>query len=340
MNAEDRPSSGLTARQRWSLALAAFGRALVRLLAILIVAGLLAALLFWGVPAFTRRFLLPVEENRERLEQFQASQEQSNQQLSQGMERMQSRLGTLEAQSDQDAQQNARTIAGLQTKLDEAQKTLESRLAGSQSDLAGAQERLDAFGGSLQELSAAVDRLSAVQKAAQDDLGAIAGQEDARNSSLEALRREIQVMKAMELLLRSRLFLGQSNFGLARQDVQSARDLLAGLAKQAPAYQVRALDEIVARLELALGNLPDRPVFAADDLEIAWGLLVQGLPGEAEATPTPSLAASGAFSATITASPTITATLTATLTVTATVEMTPSPSPAFTPTGETPPTAP
>jgi len=41
---------------------------------------------------------------------------------------------------------------------------------------------------------------------------------------------------------------------------------------------------VLSRLDLVLGNLPDFPVIAVDDLNIAWNLLVLGLP-ETGATP-------------------------------------------------------
>ena len=74
---------------------------------------------------------------------------------------------------------------------------------------------------------------------------------------------------------------------------RGTRDLLAELQAEAPDYQAKSIDPVLARLDLALGNLPEYPVIAVDDVDIAWNLLIVGLPesaAEAAAlavTPTP-----------------------------------------------------
>jgi hypothetical protein len=138
------------------------------------------------------------------------------------------------------------------------------------------------------------------------------------------LKREIMLTRAIETLSRARLYLSQSNFGLAKIDVQSARSILAELSTEAPPYQVNAFDQIIGRLDLALGNLPAFPIIAVDDVDIAWQLLMMGLP-ESEAD----------IVATLT--PLRLPTLTSTVEVTATLEefsiftQTPAPPPTISP---------
>ena len=83
---------------------------------------------------------------------------------------------------------------------------------------------------------------------------------------------------------------------MARDDVQAARDILAELLIDATSYQVTSINQIIMRLDFALSNLPAFPVIAVDDVDIAWQLLMRGLPeSEADviatftpsATPTP-----------------------------------------------------
>jgi hypothetical protein len=345
MSANDRlPET--TPGGRAGLFLAAFLRGLARLLVILFVAGALVAVFYFGVPALYRWFITPVERNAERLEGFQTSQEGANRQLAQRLDRLQENLNALETRSVEDT----RTIATLQAQLEEAQGALDASLEASESDLTGAIGRIEALDEGLQDVQAGLDRLAVTQRAGAarqrtlDDQEAAA--EQAVAASMDDLRRELELVKAMELLLRSRLYLGQSNFGLAGQDIQTARDLLAGVRLQAPAYQAPALDAILSRLDLALGNLPERPVIAADDLEIAWQILVQGLPGEGTPegplsrepagifTGTPTITATGEVQATATHTPwlTETAELTGTPASTPTVEERLSPTPAITPT--------
>lgn len=107
------------------------------------------------------------------------------------------------------------------------------------------------------------------------------------NIAMITLKREVMLTRSIETIARARLFLSQSNFGLARVDVQTTRDLLAELLVDAPTYQVDALNQIIMRLDLALGNLPAFPVIAVDDVDIAWQLLITGLPeSEADVIPT------------------------------------------------------
>jgi hypothetical protein len=96
----------------------------------------------------------------------------------------------------------------------------------------------------------------------------------------------------MELLSRSRLYMYQSNFGLAKQDAQSAHDLIATIRSEAPDTLSAELDAVLLRLDLALTNLPDFPVTASNDLDIAWQLLLGRLPQSQPtivATPVPDL---------------------------------------------------
>ena len=133
------------------------------------------------------------------------------------------------------------------------------------------------------------------------------------NSVMIALKREIMFTRTIETLSRARLFLSQSNFGLAKTDVQSARDILVKLSIDAPPYQKDALNQIVARLDLALGNLPAFPVIAADDVDIAWQLMMMGLPeSEADVIATSTPQSAPTFTATPAPEPVLEATPTAT----------------------------
>jgi len=110
-----------------------------------------------------------------------------------------------------------------------------------------------------------------------------------RNESLIELTYQSDLLKAMELLSRARTFLYQSNFGLSRLDVQAAHDVLAEMQSTAPESKQKDLTEALFRLDLALKNLPDFPVAASDDLDIAWQVLLDGYPVVVSPTQTPTL---------------------------------------------------
>jgi cell division protein FtsB len=162
----------------------------------------------------------------------------------------------------------------------EAQDTqLQAQIADLQSQLAETNARIDAVEKTIETQSASIAKLEEMQSSLEQEITT------QNNSVMVALRREIMFTRAIEILSRARLYLAQSNFGFAKQDVQSARDILAELKSDAPTYQVAALDAILARLDLALGNLPAFPVIAAGDVDIAWQLMMLGLPESAADVP-------------------------------------------------------
>jgi hypothetical protein len=103
---------------------------------------------------------------------------------------------------------------------------------------------------------------------------------NATKNPINALRRELQLVKVMELITRSRVSLDQGNIGLAEADIRMARDLLLPLQYRVFDFQREALLTIISRLDLALANFPADLDLVETDLEVAWDLLVAGLPVE------------------------------------------------------------
>ncbi|HEX6035125.1 MAG TPA: hypothetical protein VFY83_11845, partial [Anaerolineales bacterium] len=138
------------------------------------------------------------------------------------------------------------------------------------------------------EIAARTESLENLEEMLSD----LEGQNKANAIELE---RQINILKAMELLSRARLSMYQSNFGLARQDVQLARDLLAEVQPVSSQAEAKELDAVILRLDMTLSNLPDFPVAASDDLDIAWQILLSGLPNvtpTVSVTPSPALTSS------------------------------------------------
>lgn len=165
-------------------------------------------------------------------------------------------------------------------------RDLESQVADLQSQLDAMKTRVGAIEKTIETQTASIAKLDEMQAALEKENTA------QNNSVMVALKREVMFTRAIETLSRARLYLSQSNFGLAKQDAQSARDIIAELKTDAPEYQLPALDSILARLDLVLGNLPAFPVIAANDVDIAWELMMMGLPeSAADVMPTPTLIA-------------------------------------------------
>ena len=81
-------------------------------------------------------------------------------------------------------------------------------------------------------------------------------------------------LRSMELMSRARLFLYQANYGQAEQDVAAAQVVLTRLGSDDV-----DIVEAIERLDRVVAALPDRPVSANADLDIAWQLLLGDLPG-------------------------------------------------------------
>ncbi|MBE0668960.1 MAG: helix-hairpin-helix domain-containing protein [Anaerolineales bacterium] len=144
---------------------------------------------------------------------------------------------------------------------------LEAEVSSLQTQLDEMNARVTALETSVEGYSASIQKLQEMQAELDSQL------QKNNDKILLDLKHEVMMTRALDILARARLYLAQSNFGLAKIDVQSARDLLAEL-------QAETNDDllliVLSRLDLTLGNLPDFPVVAAGDLEIAWQILMSG----------------------------------------------------------------
>jgi uncharacterized coiled-coil protein SlyX len=173
---------------------------------------------------------------------------------------------------------NTDDIAALSARVDAA----ESRLG----ELTGAEGRfgtaLDDTAGRLDDL----DTLIAEQTGRIDDLDDLIAEQDGRIDDLDTLAdtlgedlvtsrtdaaTAVQVLRATELLGRARLFMFQANYGLAADDMRAARDILSELPADEP-----PVADAIERLDRAIATAAAFPVVAADDLDVAWQLLLAG----------------------------------------------------------------
>lgn len=175
-------------------------------------------------------------------------------------------------------------------------RQVEAKVKALQTQLDETNSRVDALEKSIEAHTASLTKLDEIQTTLENEI------KSSQDETLLQLKHEVMFTRALDMLGRARLYLAQSNFGLAREDVKSARDLLAALQAET---KDEARGQAIARLDLTLGNLPTFPVVAAGDLEIAWQILMGG---EAPATAMPE--------STITNTPTVEPTLEVTPTAT------------------------
>ncbi len=209
-------------------------------------------------------------------------------------------------------ERNTAQTAELQTR----QKQLEEQLVEVQTTLSASEAGQAEQAQSLIELDKRMSEIETDVAAHTKSLAALEKMQSELQTQDEMmsaeLQRQINLMKSMELLSRARLYMYQSNFGFAKQDVQSARDLLVEVQPSLKGSLADDVDAVIRRLELALSNLPSFPVAASDDLDIAWQILITGLPEESAtlsetpipiSTPSPTLVVTFTPTAVVTATP-------------------------------------
>lgn len=317
---------------------------LLRLLFIVILGIGLGAAIYYGVvygaPALYYHYVYPVQQNTLRLEDLEARQAQSDQQLAARLETLQTRLDALEVQGDANRETFsslqsgldavATSLTGVQTAQTEAQVAIEDLLAAqaaigvssesiqaaqaeAETHLGEAQAALDDLAQQVAGIDEDVEGLIEAARQSDEEIEALEGELQAVIGPVAGLQYDQYLLRVLDLLTRAELYLAQGNAGLARADVLTARFLLSGLQTQLPAHHQDATVAILTRLDLVLGSLPGATDLARGDLDVAWQLLLRGLTGadaELELTVTPAL--------TLTTTPTLTTTATVTPTETIT----------------------
>lgn len=268
----------------FTTALVAFFRGLVRLIMILFLGALIGVGSYFGVPSLERRFVQPVEENTAQLVRLETDQGQFAALVDERMAVILARLESLETQGDRNRENFSEIEARFVTQEDELENLARDNqerlqaLDALESQLAALQSTLDEMDASYEDQVQA----SATQQAVIDRM---IGSLVQRAADVQSLRNDIQLVKALELLTRARLALARSDTPSALEEVRAAQALLRRLQETVLPFQWETLAAIQTRLELAFVNLTESPLLAIEDLEIAWQLLLRGLPGQPGETP-------------------------------------------------------
>jgi TolA-binding protein len=278
-----------------------FGRFLLGVLRVFLVLAigiLVGTAGFFGVQYLLQQATAPAEANAQRLEGIETQQASVHGQLDERMADFNERLADLEAQADVTVNE-----------LDE--------IRGNEDALADVVSQLDQNLGGLGKLESELE----IELAALRSTVAVMSTKDAvalltptmtptATGDLEALKQEVKMLKALELLSRSRLHFLNADYGLAEKDLQNAYRVLTDLQVAGLAPETEMYNEAMSRLQQAGRHLPASPRIAENDLETAWDLLVEILtnPGEEKeaATPTSALTTFATFTAfpTYTSTPT------------------------------------
>ena len=251
----DIPPSPPSFGDRLAVGAAKVARVLLRLLVVLLLGAGLGAAVYFGVPTLYRSYIEPVRSNSELILQLEEQLAEARVQARNRDLEVSDRLAELEGQLAAQTE----TLAELQTGLEglrTAQEDLVERLAG-----------LDRLGRRVQSLASDAEK-AAAQIAELE--GALSGSD----LPTQRLARQVHLIRSMELLNRARLWLIEGDLGRAGGEIAAARKILEGVIQGAPQVEAETIRPVLERLDLALKDLAVSPVVAADDLEIAWRLLV------------------------------------------------------------------
>jgi len=183
--------------------------------------------------------------------------------------------------------------------MDTANAGLSEGQATLQADISGLRGTAEAQSDEIAALQGGLEAAQTNEAALAETVDAF--REELRGADPAALRQAVLVFRLWELVARARLRLVENNLGLAEDDVKLSLEALALLSAGGQQGLVERLGPIEERLLMAQENLPDAPLPAANDLDLAWqdldeilGVLLvsqtEGTP-EAEVTPEPEVTA-------------------------------------------------
>lgn len=269
------------------------------LILIILIVAVLGAGGYFGAPLLYRQYIQPVQQHTLRLEELETRLDHNEQLVLERSEDLGARITNLEVQLDTDQEtstvveskiesieeqvafltEEVGQLEALRIAIDEIkteQEALRRDLTSTENDLGDLESDVTSMASDLDKMVTTVEDMN-------EQIVAFGETIQNQDNQLQQIAIENQMLKAMELLTRARLFLVQGNITMARADILQARDLLFDLSSLAPEYQQETLLEIVTRLDDVLEIISQSPIAAADRLEAAWQLLVEGLPSEAAA---------------------------------------------------------
>ena len=243
-------------------ALGSFIKALFKFLLAVAALGLVGLIVYFGVIYLYREIIYPIQTNQYKMDDLEAQMTANQNLVNERLSDFNDRLVELESQGDLSTERFAQ---------------FESDLGAAQELLAGQSESLKTLEGLDKSLDALDKRLTALEGVLAETPGPEEEAMMAEGAEVVELRAEVGLLKTMSLMSRSRAYLIQKNYDLALEDAENALVVLQGVQADLPEEKAGVVDGLVERLRLAVNNLPDNPVLASDDLEIAWRTLVDEL---------------------------------------------------------------
>jgi hypothetical protein len=246
----------------------------LRLILVLIAGCLVGAVIYFAaagwVPYLDQRVFQPIDTNQAKVLELQATQ------------------GALEEQ-----------ISALQDALQtDINKNIPATLTGVEQMLVQLSEEMDALRSAVESNTYYAATLGPARQAT------VSAQIDLNSKYLSAIataqmgdsgnREEIELLRILNLLTWAHQYIQHDNYGLAEDQLESARDQLSEMVTRVPPNQRVIVLEMLDLVQESLADLPARPSIAAEKLQLAWQMGVSEFPKEAlfsldqTITPTPS----------------------------------------------------
>ena len=240
-----------------------FLQVLLRLILTLLFGIILGAAFYFGFQFVYQELIIPTQQNATDLQNLDTRVNQQWDLLQEKNNELEDRLSEMES----DQKNTTDEISELVTDIDQISADLDAYQI-QQEDLASQIEKID---------QSIVDLMSQNKDLTAQNEDLIASVEDLEvEKKLQSIYQELQLFKVLLQVNRSRLFLVQDNYGLAKQELELVNELLNSLLPSATEVQEKEILLWDARLNLAISHLPDNPILANDDLEILWSMMANG----------------------------------------------------------------
>lgn len=235
---------------------------LVRLILIILLGTLIGVGLFFGFKYAYNQIVTPIRQNQTEIQSLNNRVNQQWDLIQEKNADLDDRLTLLE--SDQDSLNDQ--VSEMIIRIEQNAADLEA-LDLKFTDLV---EKSDDLEEAIVNLEEQDEQFSSIN----DEFQTILENMDVENQ-IKPLKQDIAIFKILMQINRSLIFLIQDNLGIAEEELLVANQLLENLS----AISQDNEEEIAtwkARLDLAIGHLPNNPALASDDLEILWSLMYNG----------------------------------------------------------------
>lgn len=244
-------------------AIVRFLKVLLRLILTLLFGIILGAALYFGFQFVYQELVIPTQQNAADLQNMNARINQQWDLLQEKNKELEDRLSEMESDQESTTDQ----ISELITDIEQISADLDAYQL-QQEDLTTQIEKID------QSIIDLMDQNKDLNAKNEDLIASIEDMEVEKK--LQPVYQELQLFKVLLQVNRTRLFLVQDNYGLAKQELELASELLNSLLLSATELQENEILLWNSRLNLAIGHLPDNPILANDDLEILWSMMANG----------------------------------------------------------------